>query len=447
MISDNSPGKLVDRAAQLVAAAKRAGADHADAVVIRARSVSVSVRLGKVEGTESSESDDFSLRVFVGRRIASVSANAGSDPDRLAERAVAMAKVAPEDPFEQLADPSLLVTQPRDLDLFDATQIDTACLTADALATEEAARAVAGVTNSGGAGASSSMGGLVLVTSSGFAGEYAATRFGRSVSAIAGEGTKMERDYDFSSRLHFADLDTPENIGRRAGERAVRRLGARQAKTGPVNVVFDPRLARGIAAHLASAINGASVARKTSFLRDSLGKQILKSGIRVTDNPLRVRGSSSRPFDGEGIEGQPLTMIENGVLNHWLLSGSSARELSLVGNGRGVRSGSGVSPASTNFAIEPGSETPEDLIRSLGTGFYVTEVFGQGVDMITGQYSRGASGFWIENGELAYPVSEVTIASNLKDMFLNMTPASDIDRNFGMTAPTLVIEGMTLAGN
>ncbi|MEN0098358.1 MAG: TldD/PmbA family protein [Brucella pseudogrignonensis] len=447
MISDNSPGKLVDRAAQLVAAAKRAGADHADAVVIRARSVSVSVRLGKVEGTESSESDDFSLRVFVGRRIASVSANAGSDPDRLAERAVAMAKVAPEDPFEQLADPSLLVKQPRDLDLFDATQIDTARLTADALATEEAARAVAGVTNSGGAGASSSMGGLVLVTSSGFAGEYAATRFGRSVSAIAGEGTKMERDYDFSSRLHFADLDTPENIGRRAGERAVRRLGARQAKTGPVNVIFDPRLARGIAAHLASAINGASVARKTSFLRDSLGKQILKSGISVTDNPLRVRGSSSRPFDGEGIEGQPLTMVEDGVLNHWLLSGSSARELSLVGNGRGVRSGSGVSPASTNFAIEPGSETPEDLIRSLGTGFYVTEVFGQGVDMITGQYSRGASGFWIENGELAYPVSEVTIASNLKDMFLNMTPASDIDRNFGMAAPTLVIEGMTLAGN
>ncbi|MGW6777926.1 TldD/PmbA family protein [Brucella pseudogrignonensis] len=447
MISDNSPGKLVDRAAQLVAAAKRAGADHADAVVIRARSVSVSVRLGKVEGTESSESDDFSLRVFVGRRIASVSANAGSDPDRLAERAVAMAKVAPEDPFEQLADPSLLVTQPRDLDLFDATQIDTARLTADALATEEAARGVVGVTNSGGAGASSSMGGLVLVTSSGFAGEYAATRFGRSVSAIAGEGTKMERDYDFSSRLHFADLDTPENIGRRAGERAVRRLGARQAKTGPVNVIFDPRLARGIAAHLASAINGASVARKTSFLRDSLGKQILKSGISVTDNPLRVRGSSSRPFDGEGIEGQPLTMVDNGVLNHWLLSGSSARELSLVGNGRGVRSGSGVSPASTNFAIEPGSETPEDLIRSLGTGFYVTEVFGQGVDMITGQYSRGASGFWIENGELAYPVSEVTIASNLKDMFLNMTPASDIDRNFGMTAPTLVIEGMTLAGN
>ncbi len=447
VISDHSAAKLAERAARLVEAARRAGADQADAVVVRARSVSVSVRLGKVEGTESSESDDFSLRVFVGRRIASVSANAGADPDRLAERAVAMARVAPEDPYEQLADPALLVKAPRDLDLFDPVEIDTARLTEDALATEAAALAVKGVTNSGGASASRSLGGLVLVTSTGFSGHYAATRFGRSVSALAGEGTKMERDYDFSSRLHFSDLDAPEDIGRRAGERAVRRLGARQAKTGPVTVVYDPRLARGIAGHVAGAINGASVARKTSFLRDSLGKQVLRKGVHVTDDPLRMRGSSSRPFDGEGIEGQPLTMIEDGVLKHWLLSGSSGRELGLAGNGRGVRSGSGVVPASTNFAIEPGTETPEALIRALGTGFYVTEVFGQGVDMVTGQYSRGASGFWIENGELVWPVSEVTIASNLKDMFLHMTPASDLDRTFGMAAPTLVIEGMTLAGN
>ena len=446
MISDNSAEKLVDRATVLVAAAKRAGADQADAVVMRARSVSVSVRLGKVEGTESSESDDFALRVFVGRRIASVSANASADPDRLAERAVAMARVAPEDPYEQLADPSLLVVSPRDLDLYDSTEIDSDRLTQDALATEAAALAVSGVTNSGGAGASRSLGGLVLVTSTGFSGHYAATRFGRSVSAIAGEGTKMERDYDFSSRLHFSDLDTPDDIGRRAGERAVRRLGARQAKTGPVTVIYDPRLARGIAGHLASAINGASVARKTSFLRDSLGKQVLKNGINVTDNPLRVRGSSSRPFDGEGIEGQSLTMVEDGVLKHWLLSGSSARELGLQGNGRGVRSGSGVSPASTNFAIEPGSQSPEELIRAIGTGFYVTEVFGQGVDMITGQYSRGASGFWIENGELAYPISEVTIASNLKDMFLRLVPASDLTYRCALNAPTVAIDGMTIAG-
>ena len=447
MNSDSSSVKLLDKAAQLVEAARRAGADGADAVVTRARSLSVTARLGKIEGTESSESDDFALRVFVGRRIASVSANAGADPDRLAERAVAMAKVAPEDPYEQLADPALLVKNPRDLDLFDATEIDSDALARDALAVEAAALAVPGVTNSGGAGASFGLGGLVLVTSTGFSGHYMASRFGRSVSAIAGEGTKMERDYDFSSRLHFADLDDVATIGKKAGERAVRRLGARQAKTGPVTAIFDPRLARGIAGHIASAINGASVARKTSFLRDQMGKQILKAGISVTDNPLRVRGSSSRPFDGEGLEGAPLTMVDDGVLQHWFLSGSSARELGLVSNGRGVRSGSGVVPASTNFAIEPGEQSPEELIRAIGTGFYVTEVFGQGVDMITGQYSRGASGFWIENGELAYPVSEVTIASNLKDMFMQMTPASDIDRNFGMAAPTLVIEGMTLAGN
>lgn len=447
MSQDHSAEKLVDRAAMLVEAARRAGADAADAVVVRARSTSVSVRLGKVEGTESSESDDFALRVFVGRRIASVSANAGADPETLAERAVAMAKVSPEDPYESLADPSLRVKAPRDLDLFDPTVIDTKRLTEDALETEAAALNVAGVTNSGGAGASFGLGGLVLVTSDGFAAHYTATRFGRSVSAIAGEGTAKERDYDYSSRLHFGDLEQASVIGKNAGERAVRRLGARQMKTGPVTVIYDPRIARGIAGHLASAINGASVARKTSFLRDSMNAQILKSGINVSDDPLRVRGSSSRPFDGEGIEGQPLMMVEDGVLRHWTLSGSTGRELGLPGNGRGVRSGSTVGPASTNFAIEPGQDSPQDLIAAVGTGFYVMEVFGQGVDMVTGQYSRGASGYWIENGELAFAVSEVTIASNLKDMFLNMTPASDIDRNFGVTAPTLLIEGMTLAGN
>jgi PmbA protein len=358
-----------------------------------------------------------------------------------------MAKVSPEDPYEALADPSLQVKTPRDLDLFDATELNSKRLTEDALTMEAAALEVAGVTNSGGAGASFGLGGLVLVTSNGFVGEYAATRFGRSVSAIAGEGTGMERDYDFSSRLHFADLENPLVIGKNAGQRAVRRLNARQVATGAVNVIFDPRIARGMASHIAGAINGASVARKTSFLRDKMGQQILKSGIHVTDDPLRIRGSSSRPFDGEGIEGQPLVMIEDGVLRHWTLSGSTARELGLTGNGRGVRSGSVVSPASTNFAIEPGTVSPEEMIKQLGTGFYVTEVFGQGVNMVTGEYSRGASGYWIENGELAYPVSEVTIAGNLQDMFMNMTPASDIDRSFGMTSPTLAIEGMTLAGN
>ncbi|MBB5538562.1 TldD/PmbA family protein [Rhizobium giardinii] len=438
---------LQKRAAELVDLALKAGADQADAVALRSRSRSVSVRLGKVEGTEASESDDFSLRVFVGRRVASVSANPGFDLKVLAERAVAMAKASPEDPFASLADAERLARSYPDLDLFDPTEVSTDALSAAALEAEEAALGVNGVTNSSGAGASAGMGGMVLVTSHGFSGAYMGTRFGRSVSAIAGDGTKMERDYDFDSRLYFADLKSAAEIGRTAGERAVARIGPRQVPTQKnVTVVFDPRMARGFAGHIAGAINGASVARKTSFLRDMMGKPVMKAGIHVTDDPLVVRGSSSRPFDGEGVTGQKLTMIEDGVLKHWFLSTSTGRELGLETNGRGVRSGPAVSPSSTNFALEPGNISREDLIRNVGTGFYVTELIGQGVNMLTGEYSRGASGFWIENGELTFPVSEVTIASNLKQMFFAVTLADDIDRKFGVAAPTLAVEGMTLAG-
>ncbi|NRP71462.1 Metalloprotease PmbA [Ensifer psoraleae] len=438
---------LEKQAAELVELARRAGADAADAVVVRGRSRSVSVRLGKVEATEASESDDFSLRVFVGRRVASVSANPGFDLKLLAERAVAMAKASPEDPYASLADSDRLAKSYPDLDLFDASAVSTEALTEAALAAEGAALAVTGVTNSSGAGASAGMGGLVLVTSHGFSGSYMATRFGRSVSAIAGEGTKMERDYDFDSRLYYDDLRTADDIGRVAGERAVARLNPRQVPTAKnVTVVFDPRIARGFVGHLAGAINGASVARKTSFLRDMMGKQIMKAGIVVTDDPLIVRGASSRPFDGEGVSGSKLSMVEDGVLRHWFLSTSAAKELGLETNGRGVRGGPTVNPASTNLALEPGAISPDDLIKSVGTGFYVTELIGQGVNMVTGEYSRGASGFWIENGEITFPVSEVTIASNLKQMFMALTPADDIDRKFGIAAPTLAIEGMTLAG-
>ncbi|EKF41216.1 TldD/PmbA family protein [Nitratireductor indicus] len=447
MTANSDKQHLVDRVAALVEAARRAGANEADAVVVRARSRSVSVRLGKVEGTEASESDDMSLRVFVGKRVASVSAPSNADPAPLAERAVAMARVSPEDPYQGLADPDRLAAEVRDLDLFDATEVSTEALKEAALASEAAALAVEGVTNSSGAGASAGSGGLVLATSGGFLGQYEATRFSRSVSVIAGEGTGMERDYDFSSRLHYADLDRPEDIGRRAGERAAGRLNARKVATGRFPVVFDPRVARGIAGHLASAINGASVARKSSFLRDMMGKKVAASGITVTDDPMRLRGQSSRPFDGEGVAGERLVMIDDGVLNQWFLATAAARQLGLPGtNGRGVRASSSVTPASTNLALEAGMAAPETLIGAIPSGFYVTEVFGQGVNLVTGDYSRGAAGFWIENGALSYPVSEVTIASNLKDMFLNMTAANDLDRNFGTAAPTLLIEGMTLAG-
>jgi PmbA protein len=438
---------LLSRAGELIDLAKAAGADKADAVVVRSRSRSVSVRLGKVEGTEASESDDFALRVFVGNRVASVSANPGFDMKILAERAVAMAKVSPEDPFACLADEQDLARTYPDLELFDPTEVPTENLREAALATEQAALDVEGVTNSSGAGASGGMGGLVLVTSHGFSGSYMVSRFGRSVSVIAGEGTKMERDYDFDSRLYFADLDDAATIGRRAGERVVKRLNPRQVDTGKnITVVFDPRIARGFVGHIAGAINGGAVARKTSFLRDRMGQQVLKSGLTITDDPLIMRGSSSRPFDGEGVSGKRMEMIEDGVLKHWFLSTGTGRELGLATNGRGVRGGTSVTPSSTNLALEPGDISAEELIRGIGNGFYITELIGQGVNMITGEYSRGATGFWIENGELSYAVSEVTIASNLKDMFMRLTPASDIDRKFGIASPTIAIEGMTLAG-
>jgi PmbA protein len=437
---------LADRAGALVDAALKAGADAADAVVSTGRSTSVTVRMGKVEATEASEGDGLSLRVFVGRQVASISATIGADQAMLATRAVAMAKAAPEDPWQELAPKELLIQSIPDLDLFDGTDVGAAALTETALELEAAALSVSGINNSGGSSASAGLGGMVLVTSTGFSGSNISSRFGRGISAIAGEGTKMQRDYEFSSRIHYAELEDAASIGRKAGERTIRRLNPSKAKTGPINVVFDPRVARGFAGHLAGAINGASVARKTSFLRDKMGEQILSAAITVLDNPLRIRGSASRPFDGEGVAGQAMTMVENGILKQWFLSHAVARELGLQTNGRGARSGSSVSPTSTNFSFEPGDLSPEALIASVGTGLYVTEVIGQGVNMITGEYSRGASGYWIENGVLTHPVSEVTIAGNLKDMFMNLVLANDLDRSFGTAAPTMAITGMTLAG-
>ncbi|WP_208435016.1 TldD/PmbA family protein [Bartonella phoceensis] len=436
----------IDKAASLVESARRSGADAADAIIVRAHSTNVSVRFGKVESTESSESNDFTLRVFVGKKVASVSANLAAYPQKLAERAVAMAKASPDSLFEGLADKESLVTHPKDLDLFDDFVPHSHFLTDDALKMEAAALDVKGVSNSGGATTAYGRSGFVLVTSDGFCGAYHSSYFSRSCSALAGEGTAMERDYDYTTALHFSDLEAAETVGRNAGVGAVRRLGAVRAATGTVDVIFDPRVARGIAGHIASMVNGASVARKTSLLQNLLGKAVMKPHVNVTDQPLRLRGNASRPFDGEGVEGQTLNIIENGILKYWLLSSSSARELGLKTNGHGVRSASSVQPSSTNFAIEPGLISPYDMVKGLQSGFYVTELFGHGIDFVTGQYSRGASGFWIENGEITYPVSEVTLGSDLLHMLAHLTPASDIDRRYGIAAPTLLIEGMTLAG-
>ncbi|MCB1448316.1 MAG: TldD/PmbA family protein [Rhizobiaceae bacterium] len=438
---------LVARAEELVSLARKAGATDADAVTVRSRSRAVAVRLGKVESVDASESDDFSLRVFVGNRVASVSANPGFDAATLAERAVAMAKASPEDPFACLADDADLSHDHPDLGMLDPGEVSSADLTDAAMEMETAALAVPGVTNSGGAGASASLYGLVLVTSRGFSGSYIGSRFGRGLSVIAGEGTAMERDHEGDSKVRYVDLDPAAELGRRAAERAVRKLNPRKAETGSgVTVVYDPRVARGMVGHLASAINGAAIARKTSFLRDRMGERILRPGLTVIDDPQIFRGPASRPFDGEGVKGTRLAMVEDGVLRHWFLATSQARELGLRTNGRGVRGGTTVSPSSTNLSLEPGDVAPEDMIRSVKSGFYVTEMIGHGANLVTGEYSRGASGFWIENGELTYPVSEVTLASNLRDMFLTMTPASDIDRTYSTASPTLMIENMTLAG-
>ncbi len=437
---------LTDRAQRLVAAAKRAGADAADAVCVRGISMSVDVRLGKVEETSRAEGDDFTLRVFVGRRSAAVSANVFTDPMQLAERAVAMAKAAPEDRFAGLADADRLATTFADLDLLDTSLPSADELTATAFAVEDAARAVPGVSRSGGASAGWSLGGLVLATSHGFAGAYLGSRFGVSASAIAGSGTAMERDYESETTVHHADLSAAEDIGRKAGERAVRRLNPRQMPTGRLTVVYDPRVSRGLVGHLAGAINGAAIARKTSFLRDKLGEKLFPAGIRITDDPTRPRGLGSRPFDGEGVSGALLDVVSEGVLRTWFLDSATGRELGLATNGRAARGGGNPSPSATNLTLLPGEESPEALIASIGQGLYVSELIGHGVNMNTGDYSRGAAGFLIENGEISHPVSEITVAGNLLDMYQGMRVANDLVYRYATNAPTVAVEGMTVAG-
>ena len=439
---------LLELADRLVAAARRAGADAADAIAVRGMSLSVEVRDGEVEESQRSEGDDVGLRVFVGNRQAVVSSNdIKADVAQLAERAIAMARVAPEDRYAGLADRQLLAADIPDLDLIDPDLPSVAVLEARAKSAEAAALAVKGVAKSEGASASAGIGGMVLATSHGFRGSYLSSSHSVSMSAIAGEGTAMERDYDFSSALHASDLDAPERIGRSAGERAVARLNPRKVATMKVPVIFDRRISGGLVGHLAGAINGSAVARKTSFLRDKLGERLFKSGIGIIDDPLRHRGLRSHPFDGEGVAGRRLALVEDGVLKTWLLDCATARELGLATTGHARRGvSSSPSPGPSNLHLEAGSLTPEQMIADISQGFYVTELIGMGVNAVTGDYSRGASGFWIENGVKTYPVSEVTIAGNLIAMFGALEPANDLEFRYGTNAPTVRMEGLTVAG-
>jgi PmbA protein len=441
---------LSEIADRLVTQARRAGADAADAVAVRSVSLSVEVRDGAVEESERAEGDDLGLRVLIGKRQAVASTNDLSPPATaaLVERAVAMAKVAPEDQFAGLADAALLAHDFPDLDLLDPDLPTVATLEARARAAEQAGLSVRGVSKSGGASASAGIGGIVLVTSTGFHGAYLGSSHSLSMMAISGEGTGMERDYDFSSAPYASDLESPETIGRSAGERAVARLNPRKVATRKVPVVFDPRVAGTLVSHLASAVNGAAVARKTSFLKDKMGAKLFADGIRIVDDPLRRRGLRSRPFDGEGVRGEALALVEDGVLRTWLLDCASARELGLATNGRASRGvSSPPSPTASNLHLAPGQQTPDELITDIKDGFYVTDLIGSGVNGVTGDYSRGASGFWIENGRRGYAVSEVTIAGHLLDMFRSLTPANDLKFRYGVNAPTVRIEGLTVAGH
>ena len=437
---------LQNRAAALVDAASRAGADAADAVVAASRSTGVEIRDGKLEETESAENNAFALRAFVGDRSASISANMTGSPEELAQRVVSMAKVSPADKFAGLVERETLTLEIIDLDLFDASEPDFQAMQEMAVECEEAALAVPGINKSSGASFGRTLGGSVLATSNGFVGSYQSSRFGISVSAVAGEGAGMERDYDYDNQHHLEDLRSASDIGRQAGEQAVARLNPQQVDTQSATVVFDPRMARTLVSHLASAINGSSIVRKTSFLRDDLDKQIFQPGVSIVDEPRIVRGVSSRPFDAEGVAGPDLQLIQDGILKSWLLDSSHARQLNLKTNGRANRAGSNTTPGSTNLTLEAGNICRDDMIRDIQSGFYVTELIGQGVNLISGDYSRGASGYWIDKGELTFAVSEVTIAGNLRDMFARLIAADDLEKRFGTNAPTVMIEDMTIAG-
>jgi PmbA protein len=436
--------------ADLLKWAKAAGADSADALYVNGESISVAQRMGKREKLESSEGRDLGLRVFVGQRQAFVSSTDFSPASLrvLAGRAVDMARAVPEDPVCGIAPEELLARRWPDLDLSDRKRPSAKALLTMAAEAEDAARAVKGVTNSEGAEASWGRTSVMLAASNGFSGGYRRSGYSLSCAVLGGEGTGMERDYEWSSAVHLEDLMSASKVGRNAGKFVVRRLNPRKAKSARVPVVYDRRVSGGLIGHLAGAINGRAVARGTSFLKDKMGEKIFADGIRILDNPHRKRGLGSRPFDAEGLPTKRYAVIDDGRLTTWLLDLAAARQLKLKPTGHAARGTSGPpSPTTSNFYLEKGKLSLDELLADIKSGLYITDLIGFGINAVTGDYSRGASGFWIENGKLAWPVSGITVAGNLKDMFLNMTPANDLQFKSSTNAPTVRIEGLTVAGS
>ncbi len=446
------PQPLEDLTEALIAAARRAGAEAADAMAVRGRSVTVDMRGGTLEQAERAEGTDIGLRVLIGGRQANVSAS-DTTPETittLAERAVAMAREAPEDPYAGLADPSQLARE-RDmaaLELCDpAPEPAPEALMAWAQAAEAAALAVAGVTQVQSASAGWSLRDVHIAATNGFAGGYAVTGTGISCVAIAGTGTGMERDYDGDSRVFAADLRPPEEIGRCAGERAVARLGARKPATGAYPVLYDERVAASLIGHLLAAVSGSAVARGASWLRDRLGEQVLPEALDLREDPHRPRVSGSRLFDAEGLPTARRLIVERGVLRGYTLDLAAARRLAMAPTGNAARGVSGPpSPSAWNVALTQGPQSRDDLIREMGTGLLVTSLIGSTINPNTGDYSRGAAGFWIEGGEIAYPVNECTIAGSLPEMLRRITPANDARAHLSRVVPSLLVEGLMLAG-
>jgi PmbA protein len=448
-MSDLQQEKIVALLDGLLKTAKTCGATAADIVLSDSTSLTIARRLGKPESIHRSEEAEIGLRVFVGQRSAIVSSSDRSPEglQQMAERAVAMARNVPEDKYAGLADADQLSKNIPDLDLYDASDVSIDTMNDMADTAEQAALEIKGITNSEGAEFGCGRDTVYFVTSNGFRGNYSSSGFSLSVSVIAGVGEGMETDYDFDSSTFLSDLEAPEKIGREAGMRTLRALSPRKGATGKVPVVFDKRVSGGLIGSLAGAISGNAVTRGTTFLKDSLGKQIFSKEVNIIDDPFIKRGSRSHPFDGEGVAPQRRVMVENGVLTGWLLDLSSARQLGLQSTGNASRgTGSPPSPKPANFYMQAGTLSFDDLIKDIDGGFYVTQLMGSGANPVTGDYSRGAKGFWIEKGRIAYPVSEMTIAGNIKDMWLQLTAANDLEIKHGIDTPTLRIDSMVVAG-
>jgi PmbA protein len=443
-----APDQARQIAESLVERGMAAGATAADALYAGGLASGVEVRLGETEGVTRAEGEEIGLRLFVGQRSATVASSDLSDEALgvLVERCLAMASEAPEDPYAGLAPNELL--QRGELPFLDSDdQIEPQPdeLRARALEAESAALAVAGVTNSSGAGASANASTIALATSGGFSGAYRTSGHGCSASVIAGEGGAMQRDHAWHSVQHLEDLEPAAAIGRRAGERAVARLNPTRPAPGRYPVIFDARVATTLLGHFASAISGASIARKTSFLRDKLGAAVFASGVTIVDDPLRLRGLRSRPFDAEGVRVSRRELVSGGILNQWIAESASARQLGIAPTGHAARGVGGAPSASpSNLYMEAGTRSREEILASVPEAVLVVELIGHGVNGVTGDYSRGAAGFMVRGGKIAEPVSEITVAANLVDMFATLEPASDLEFRRGVDSPTLLVPEMTV---